>query len=53
MYYICKFEEAKGGLGIVKNDFYTSQGFENEIMFEGTFEECVYRKSEYKILSNI
>jgi len=52
-YYICKMKDAKNGLGIVSELYYnnpqTESGknmkkFTNEIVFEGTFEECFDKK---------
>lgn len=53
IYYICKMKDAKNGLGIVSENYYKSPESESgkkmkpftiEIVFQGSFEECLDKK---------
>jgi hypothetical protein len=52
-YYICRMKDAQNGLGIVSEKYYNDpeteggkklKKFSAEIVFEGTFEQCVEKK---------
>lgn len=43
-YFILKMSEAQKGFGIVQKDYYYLNFFYGEILFEGTFENCIEMK---------